>query len=536
MKKITLLFVLLSCSLFAQEENFTIKNLDVNTEYSDFGTTYISDSVAIYASTKKLYRTIRKRNWRQNDQPFLELYRGVLSPEGEINDSENFSERINTRYHESNVAFTKDLKTVYFTSDNYNEKNKLKRAREGKDENWVLIQLYKATVSDNGEWRDITPMPFNNDNYQTGHPSLNSTEDKLYFTSDMPGGYGITDIYMVAINEDGTYGEPMNLGPQVNTEKREMFPFISNEDVLYFSSDGQENTLGALDIYATKKGSDNFYSAPVNLGTPLNSAKDDFALVYRPGKKSGHFSSNREGGKGDDDIYYFEEIKPIFEEEPCVQVAQGVVKDKKSGNLMPNTQVTLFKDGEKAENITVGEDAAFSFVLDCESTYRVVASKEDYTEDSKEFETSSENSLELDLNLELKPIEEFVELREKIMVNIGPIYFDLDKDFIRPDAAVELDIVVGVMNKYPGIIIEGGSHTDSRASNSYNDRLSARRAQSTVNYIIKKGIDSSRITARGYGENQLSNRCSNGVDCSEKEHQLNRRTEFVIKNPEVINK
>ena len=533
MKKITLIALLFSLNFFGQEENYSVKNIDINTEYSDFGTTYISDSIAIYASTKKMYRTIQKRIWNTNEQPFLELYRGVLSADGEINYSENFSKKRNTKYHESNVAFTKDLKTVYFTSDNYNKKNKLKRAKGGKDKNWVLVQLYRATVAEDGEWRDITLMPFNKDNYQTGHPSLNSTEDKLYFTSDMPGGYGITDIYVVTINEDGTYGVPMNLGPQVNTPYREMFPFISNENVLYFSSDGQENTLGELDIYMAKKGSEELYLEPVNIGAPINSVKDDFALVYRPGKKSGHFSSNREGGKGDDDIYYFEELL-------CNQMVQGTVRDKNNNALLPQFNVILYKEGEKVESVVAGNDASFKFVVDCDSAYKVIVEKEGFTQEVQEFTTSDQRDLQVDLqvdlNLDLKIKEEFVEVGEKILINNNPIYFDLKKSNIRPDAALELIKVINIMIKYPKLLVEVGSHTDSSGNNSYNKKLSERRANSTVDYIIKKGIDSNRISAKGYGELQPVNGCINGVKCTEDEHQLNRRTEFEIKNPEVINK
>jgi outer membrane protein OmpA-like peptidoglycan-associated protein len=529
MKKITLLVFLFSLNSFGQEENYSVKNLDVNTEYSDFGTTYMGDSTVIYASTKKISRTIGKRVWKQNMQPYLELYSGKISSDGAINDSENFSDKINTRYHESNLALTKDLKTVYFSANNYNQEKKLKRAKEGKDKGWALIQLYKGTVEDNGEWSNITPMPFNNDNYQTGHPSLNDAENKLYFTSDMIGGYGMTDIYVVNINEDGTYGEPENLGPKINTENREMFPFISNDNVLYFSSDGQENTLGELDIYRAKIGKDNKYLEPENLGTPLNSAKDDFGITYRSGKKIGYFSSNRDGGKGDDDIYYFEELL-------CSQIFQGTVRDKKNNALLPQSYVFLYKDGEKVESLVVGNDASFKFVVDCDSGYKVIVEKEYFTQEVKEFKTSDQRGLQVDLNFRLKIKEEFVEVGEKTIININPIYFDLNKSNIRPDAILELIKVINIMKKYPKLIIEGGSHTDSRASHSYNEALSLRRANSTVDYIIRNGIDSNRIFAKGYGELQLVNGCAKGVKCTEEEHQLNRRTEFVIKNPEIIKK
>lgn len=535
-KKITLIILLLCWGLmFSQDDNYSIKNLDVNTKYSDFGVTYIGDSLVVYASSKKLYRTIRKQNWLQNNQPFLELYSGKVTPDGEIVDSKLFSNIINTKYHESNVTFTKDLKTVYFSRDNSIDGKKRVKATEGKNKRWQLIQLYKATVNKNGEWTNITSMPFNSDNYQTGHPSLNKAEDKLYFTSDMPGGYGMTDIYVVDINKDGTYGKPINLGSKINSPNREMFPFISDDNVLYYSSDGQRFSYGGLDLYAVRIGKKYKNDEPTNLGIPLNSAKDDFAIVYQKGKKAGYFSSNREEGKGDDDIYYFEQLKPIFKEKGCSQVVQGVVRDKKTGALLPKALVTLYKNNKKVESVVVDSDAAFKFDVDCEANYKVVGEKLTYTPDQKTFTTSLKTDLELNLTLNLKDNEEFVTQGDKLLIRINPIYFDFDEYYIRPDAEIELRKVINIMKKYPKLIVEGGSHTDSRGPDWYNEKLSSNRAKSTVEYIIRKGgISWSRISAKGYGELQPVNGCVNGVKCTEAEHQMNRRTEFVIKNPEVL--
>lgn len=534
MKKITILILLFCWSFtYSQDDNYEIKNLDVNTKYSDFGVTYLNDTVAVYASSKQLFRTIRKRNWFQNNQPYLELYKGTISEEGEINNSQLFSGKINTKYHESNIAVTKDLKTVYFTRDNSIDGKKRVKAKSGKDEGWQLIQLYKATVSETGVWSNITPMPFNNDNYQTGHPSLNKTEDKLYFTSDMPGGYGMTDIYVVDIFEDGTYGEPKNLGSKVNSPSKEMFPFISENDILYFASDGQRFSYGGLDLYAIDL-SNNILETPTNLGIPLNSAKDDFALVYKKGEPVGYFSSNREDGKGDDDIYYFKELKPVIKAQKCHQIVSGVVRDKKTGALIPKALVTLYKNNTKIESLKVGADAAFLFDVECDTSYKVIGEKETFDSDEKQF-TTQNTKQDLNLTLNLNDTEDFVTVGNKVLIKINPIYFDYDKYNIRPDAEVELQQVISVMRKYPDLIVEGGSHTDSRGPDKYNEKLSANRAKSTVEYIIKNGgISWNRISAKGYGEIQPVNDCGNGSNCTEAEYQLNRRTEFVIKNPEVI--
>ncbi|WP_456378301.1 OmpA family protein [Lutibacter sp.] len=528
MKKITLI-LLLFCAVFvnAQEVNYSIKNISENTKFSDFGVTYYGENSAVFASSRK-DKSIRNRKWYLNKQPYLELFKGNITADGEIVDVERFSETINTKYHESNVTFTKDLKTVYFSRDNYINKKTTKD-----DEGWVLIQMYKAEVGENGEWVNIQPMPFNNNNYQTGHPVLNNKENKLYFTSDMPGGFGSTDIYVVDINRDGTYGKPVNLGPNVNTRKKEMFPFIDSNNVLFFSSNGFADGRGQLDIYATKIIGKEAIEPAINLGAPINSIKDDFALVYKSGDKTGYFSSNREGGKGDDDIYYFEELAPIKFD--CNQLVEGVVREKNSGALLPGALVALYDaDGEKIESMIADKYASFNFKVDCETAYKVVGTKENYDKDSEAFETSNEKDLELALGLTLAP-SEFVSIRGQLMVNINPIYFDLDKSSIRPDAAIELEKVVRIMLKYPEIKIDLGSHTDSRAPDAYNWKLSESRAKSSLDWIISRGIDPSRITGKGYGETKLVNKCSNGVRCTDAQHQLNRRTEFVILNPEVVN-
>jgi len=443
---------------------------------------------------------------------------------GEIIDSEPFSD-IDTKYHESNAVFTKDLKTVYFTRNNYFE------GQYGKDTlGWNNLKMFRADVGEDGNWVNVTPMPFNDDNYSVGHPALSPDEKTLYFTSDMPGSMGETDIFTTTINADGSYGSPMNMGSQVNTYGKEMFPYVSKKGNLYFSSDSRGGQ-GGLDVYVVPL--NNRTIAPVNLGSPINSSQDDFAFIIDNDKKSGYFSSNRTGGKGDDDIYYFDELKsPDIK---CSQVIAGTVRDKSNGALLPGSLVTLYKDSEKLETVIVGSDAAFSFPkMDCTSTYRVTGEREYYKGAEETVTTTEEADLELGLDLNLDPDKDAIVGTEGLdrcqyaLDNINTIYFDLDKYYIRPDAAIELEKIVKVMNRCQDIKIEARSHTDSRASDAYNVTLSQNRAQSTVDYIISRGILADRLTAKGFGETQLVNRCSNGVKCSEAEHQVNRRTEFVI--------
>lgn len=527
MNKITLILLLFCVSILnAQELNYSIKNISENTKYQDFGVTYYGDSLAVFASSRK-HKSISNKIWIGNKQPFLELYKGKVNKNGEITEVTRFSKKINSKYHESNVSFTKDLKTVYFTRDNYLDK-KVKKDSIG----WMLNQLYVATVDDDGDWSNIAPMPFNNDNYQTGHPVLNEKEDKLYFISDMPGGFGATDIYVVDVYKDGTYGVPINLGPKVNTNKKEMFPYIDGNNMLYFASNGFEDGKGGLDIYVTRIANNVPMNDAKNLGAPINSSKDDFSIVFQNNKRVGYFSSNRAGGKGDDDIYFFNELNPI--EFDCLQVVAGVVREKESGALLPGAKVDLINDkGIVLESTIAGKYAAYSFKVNCNGLYKVVGSKENYIEDSATFKSTDINNLELELNLMLGN-NEFINIRGMLMVNINPIYFDLDKSFIRNDAAIEIEKVVRIMNKYPKLKIDLGSHTDSRANDAYNLSLSERRAKSTFDWMVDRGIDPARIKAKGYGENQLVNKCSNNVKCTDAEHQLNRRTEFIIINPEEI--
>ena len=522
MKNILTIVIFLTVGYVYGQDNYNIKNLEVNTEYSDFGVSYYGGD-AIYASSKKDNNKSRK-NWT-NGQPYLELYRGAIDGTGEIIDSDAFSDNLSTKYHESNAIFTKDLKTVYFTRNNYFENH------YGKDSiGWNNLKMYRADVADGGEWSNIMPMPFNDDNYSVGHPALSNDERTLYFTSDMPGSMGETDIFKVSVNSDGSYGAPMNMGSQINTFGKEMFPYVSKKGNLYFSSDSRGG-LGGLDVYVVPL--NNATVEPLNLGTPINSNLDDFSFIIDNDKNTGYFSSNRSGGHGDDDIYYFTELNAP--EVKCAQVIAGTVRDKSNGALLPGALVVLYKGGEKLESVVVGADARFSFPkMDCSTSYRVTGDKDMYEGAEETVTTTTESDLELGLDLNLNPDAKGIAANTAVdrcqyaLDNINTIYFDLDKYYIRPDAAIELEKIVRTMKRCPEIKVVAGSHTDMRASHAYNDTLSQNRAQSTVDYIVSRGIDAARITPQGYGETQLVNHCADGVKCSEAEHQVNRRTEFVI--------
>jgi outer membrane protein OmpA-like peptidoglycan-associated protein len=519
MKKYMLCVAVLFMSFIAlsqTSDRYEIKHLaDINTKYSEFGVAYYGENQVVFASSRKV-RSLRNRTWANNSQPYLNLYKGNTTGSGEITDIELFSSKINTKYHEAGAVFSSDFKTIFFTRNNYFE-NKYKKDDDGMNH----LKLFRAHVNEKGVWGDIEDFTFNDDSYSVGHPTLSSDGKLLYFISDMPGGLGKTDIYYVHLNEDGTYGKPINAGPNVNTMNREMFPFLSKKGVLYFSSDGRSG-LGSLDVYksaVTESGS--VYSISEGLESPVNSVWDDFGFTVSEKDSTGYFSSNRNGGTGADDIYFFKET--IIGE----QYVNGIIRDDGTGDLISGVLVSLYKDGVEIEKLITGDDSKFFFTVDCELNYKVMGSKKGYIDFNEDFVTSDEDQLEIELIIDLKD-EDIVEVDGIDFIDINPIYFDLEKSVIRPDATIELQKVISVMNRYPQMIVQLGSHTDSRNTNKYNDALSSRRAASSLEYIVSRGISRTRIFGFGYGETQLVNGCTDGVECAEEEHQLNRRTEFVI--------
>lgn len=521
---------------------YTIKTLEVNSKNSDFGTAFYGEDKLVYATPKKGI-TLVNDVWEDNGQRYLDLYVADITPEGDLINHELLKGEINSRYHEADVIFTKDLKTVYFTRNNFYNK---KLARDAKQ--MANLAMFKASVNEKGEWVNIIPMPFNDVSYSVGHPALSKDEKTLYFISDMPGSFGQTDIYQVSINQSG-FGNPVNLGPKINSEAKEFSPFVDGE-VLYFSSD-RDGGMGGLDVYATKL--TKYPPKPVLLNKPINSEKDDFVFIINETSRKGYISSNRGGGVGDDDIYSFIELEPV--QFKCMQLITGEVRDKETAEIVPGATVAVKdEEGNVLNSVEVNEEGVFELEVLCETAYKLEGSKEGYTTQSKSLTTTAEadkitkllillgtgdilEQIETPVAVEEdKPEglpeelpEEIVKVRPSTyIVNIEPIYFELNSSYLNKDAKRELDKVVELMNKYPEMIIESGSHTDARGIEGYNIWLSTRRASSTVNYIIDKGIDASRITGKGYGESQLINECADGVDCTEAQHAMNRRTEFVI--------
>lgn len=499
---------------------YTIENAGINSKYSDYGSSFYKNKV-IFASARDTSRIGgKKHSW--TGESFTNLYAADMGEAGALSSVERFGKSLNSRFHESTPVFTKDGKTVYFTRNNYLNK-------KGKDKEGItLLKIYKATL-DGDDWTNITELPFDSNEYSVAHPALSADEKTLYFASDMPGTLGQSDLFKVTINNDGSYGTPENLGNVINTEGRESFPFISDDNELFFASDGRPG-LGGLDIYVTKIGSNNNFGEIQNIGAPVNSSNDDFALLMDSHSRNGFFTSNRLGGKGYDDIYKFTEIRKLA----CDQALKGVITDRDSKMILPESKVSLFDEKFQLLKETVADfNGVYRFDVVCGKVYYVRAEKTDY--ETKEAtiaipKASGESELPLELDKRIKAIAVGTDLAKTL--NIPIIYFDLDKSFIRKDAAFELEKVLAVMKQYPKMKIDVRSHTDCRQTAKYNEALSNRRAKSTMAWLIKNGIEANRLTGKGYGESQLVNDCgcepTNNSSCTEEEHQANRRSEFII--------
>lgn len=598
---------------------FTINNLSINTAFADFGGYPSVDSKSSYFVSSRRKRVAVQNEWSWDSKRFLDLYKASVETDKQLSNAELITKRVNTRFHEGPLCFSPDNKTVFFTRNNIS-KGKNRRDQKGIQN----LKLFKSTIDAEGKWLNEEVLNFNSSEYSVGHPSISTDGKTLYFASDMPGGFGGADIYKVNLNPDGTYGQPVNMGKEINTEGQEMFPWISSDGNLFFSSNGHVG-LGGLDVFVMLADKNGAFGKMMNVGKPLNSQNDDFAFTMNPDNKTGYFSSNREGGKGDDDIYSYTLLKP-FKTSLSVQ---GIITDLRTKEILPGATVNLTDDkGKIIQTVTADEKGTYSFDVEPELNYKVEATKDAYFDNSGSFTTINlDPTLEVitkDLNLEKDPglslyalitdkksglplegviltlidnmtgekttyttgasgdfrkpladkkidnqgsynfivqkegyftktvtyntkfnkpgqynVHEALDLSLDAevkdlseLVKINPINFDLNKFNIRADAAKELDKIVEIMNKYPNMVVELGSHTDCRASIKYNETLSDKRAKASAAYIKAKITNPSRIYGKGYGESRLINDCGCEGNvkstCSEEEHQLNRRTEFKV--------
>lgn len=500
---------------------YRIKNAGVNSPYSDYGAAFYKNTLVFTSARDTGGLFVRKHHW--NNQPFTNLYGVAIHDTTRLQTPEIFSKKTNSKYHESTPVFTSDGNTMYFTRNNY------VNGKKGKDQkNTILLKIYKATKV--GEkWENVTELPFNSNQYNCAHPALSPDEKTLYFSSNMPGSFGMSDLYKVALLPEGGYGKPINLGPGINTEARESFPFVSKANELYFASDGHPG-LGGLDVFVSPVATDGNFGAVQNIGAPVNSAFDDFALILDVVSKIGYFSSNRtEDSRGDDDIFQCIELRALPLN--CEQVLLGTVVDALTQRPLVLVQVVLLDQNlEQIKQTTTDAAGTFDFgTVACNTAYSLRATNNAYDGNEMRITVGSDAApadIKMDLTPKIQSLKVGDDLRKALQIDI--IHFDLDKDVIRPDAAVELAKILEVMQQNPTLEIDVRSHTDSRQTHQYNIKLSNRRAQSTIQWLVSNGIEARRLTGKGYGETQLVNTCTDGVACTEEAHQANRRSEFII--------
>lgn len=597
---------------------FSIDKVAINSVFSDFGGYSTVDGKATYFLSTRTDRTFVNRIWSWNNARFLDVYSASRDSVNQLSNSKLVERSINSRFHEGPLCFSPDGRKVFFTRNNIQG---TKRDQKGIQN----LKLYVADVQE-GKWINEREFSLNSSEYSVGHPSISADGKFLYFASDMPGGFGGADIYRVALNDDGTVGKPENLGAQVNTEAQELFPWINQEGLLFFSSNGHIG-LGGLDVFVVLPAANGKRTQILNVGMPLNSAQDDFGFTMVGSTNYGYFSTNRMGGKGDDDVYSIKQLKPFVSN----LKVNGTALDQTTNRPIPGAKIELLDvEGNVVASVIADQNGAYVLPVDVQSTYTIVATKGGYMASKTPFSTNglpvfakemkvdtelapaafelqatvkdgnsgqlltgvlieikdaktgkvivrdttgSKGSIaeilssyhlndtlnctvaiskqgylsknvpysqvldqwgvirlsdELDMNL--AKIEVGADLAS--LIDILPIYFDYAKFAIRPDAAKELDKIVKIMNEYPTMVIELGSHTDCRGSMAANLSLSDKRAKASAAYVKARITNPNRIYGKGYGETKLKNDCAcEGPvkpTCSEEVHQENRRTEFII--------
>ena len=485
--------------LLGKMKQYNVSTSEISSDKSDFGPV-LHENTLYFTSA----RNGARKNYGWTDEPFLDIYQADYNSDGTITNAFPVTS-LNSRWHDGPVTLSADGNTAYFSSESFKEKESVK-VKELKAK-FSQVYLFKATK--NGDsWSNLTALSFNSKEYSCANPSLSKDGKTLYFSSNMPNGMGGTDIWKVAINEDGTYGAPENLGKNVNTEGNESFPFISDDNkTLYFASSGRQG-LGGYDVFEYELASG---KEAVNMGTPINSDKDDFSFSFNTKKDVGFMSSNR-GGK--DDIY---KAVPV-----CGVDVLVVVTNAKTGAILSNASVSILDD---KKNIIATEmsnsKGEVKYRVECDKPYVVQASKDGF--EGNTFAVNKTKEKMVTVSAALDPIDVIVTDNEIIL---KPIYFEFDKSNITQEGAFELDKLVQVMKNNNNILILAKSHTDNRGSDKYNLRLSDRRAKSTVQYIISKGIDAGRISGKGMGESEPKVDCSKG--CTNEQHAQNRRSEFLI--------
>ena len=486
--------------LLDQQKSFDIKSIDINSDKSDFGA-ILQDNTIYFTSA----RNTKSKIYSWTKEPFLDIYKANLNEDGTISNILQIKE-LNSKYHDGSVSISQDGSTMYFTSDSFREnsfeKDKASKLKLGKN------NIFSAKFI-NGKWDEITSLPFNSKDYSSGNPSISKDGKTLYFSSNRPGSVGGVDIWKVAISETGSYGSPENLGKSVNTEGNESFPFITSDNVLYFSSDAKQG-LGAMDVYKIDLTTN---SAAKNLGKPVNSEKDDFAFTINENKNIAFVASNR---NGNDDIF---KLIPI-----CNYEVNAIVTNANSGAILAEANVSILDDQNNIiSSLKSNSKGEVSYTVECEKAYTIQAIKDGFESNSFAVTASKKKGGSIKIDAALKPISEIITEKE---VNLKPIFFEYNNSNITQQGAFELDKLVQIMKNNEKLFIFVKSHTDNRGSDEFNLLLSDKRVKATIQYVISNGIDPNRISGKGVGETEPKVDCKE--NCTEEAHEQNRRSEFLI--------
>jgi outer membrane protein OmpA-like peptidoglycan-associated protein len=485
-------------SLANKSKMFNVAETNIKSNgQSDFGALLTNDNTLYFVST----RNSSKKTDKWINQPYLDIFKATRNADGTFSEAVSVSE-LNTAYHDGPVTISSDGNIMYFARDGHSEgqfeNNKATKTKIGQQ------GLYKATKKD-GKWSQIEALPFNSTNYSVSNPSLSKDGKTLFFASNMPNGYGESDIWKVAVDENG-YGKPQNLGANVNTPGKENFPFITDDNTLYFASSGKQG-FGGLDIFKINL---NTTEQPINVGKPVNSEKDDFSLTFNSAANIGYFASNRNG------------LDAIYGATPvCSSKAIAVVTNKQTNAVLSNASVAILDaKGNIIETKRTDSEGKVSYDIECQTGYIFNVKAENFETES--FPIQKTKSGQVIVQAQLVPSEVIITDTEVILKNV---YFDFDKSNITAQGASELDKLVKVMKENPTMVIFVKSHTDSKGKSAYNLKLSEQRAQSTVQYLLSKGITKDRISGKGFGNTEPKVKCTS---CTEEEHAQNRRSEFVI--------
>ena len=507
---------------WAQVKRDTIKKMRVNVTNIETGTR----SMGIWPQGGYLYHAAPGISDFTQRTAFYDLVRAKMIDSLNFDQPEKLSGSFNKSFYEGTPWVSDDGNTLYYTgnaSTAVKYRNDKKATKAGLSPDGLnVLHIYVAKRSGQ-DW--TTPVALNiNGNFSCAFPCLSPDGKTLFFASNMPNGYGGFDVYKATFINDSTFGPAVNLGAEINTEFDEMYPFV-NDTALFYSSRGLPG-YGGADIFVCNKVGD-AYSKPKNIGKPLNSSKDDFSLVLLPnaqGLMKGYFSSNRNSSHGYDQILYCWQYPPP----PPPDTIQAVVKNRITGMPMRDVAITLER---YLRDQVVPDSGGFSnakgevtFILKKNVAYRVTFRAEGFQLFVVEVPADDHyNAFAKFGFIELQP-----EVVKNTIVQIPNIYFDYDKATIRPESFPILEKIVEYLNENPTVRVELSAHTDSRGSDSYNLKLSDRRAKSVVDHLVSKGINKSRLVGKGYGETKLNNHCANGVQCTEEEHEVNRRVEMKV--------